>query len=100
MVKELPTNYHLTFSRSETNDIKALELLNKGFNVAMVFDKTPETFRGFEVINGDKDDLRFLDKQNVIVGLKYKNITGKGADNTLAFKSGFAFRVKEELVTI
>jgi hypothetical protein len=96
-MKQLPSNYHLTFSRSETNNDKAFELLRKGFNVAMVFDKTPQTFRGFEVINGDLDDLRFLDKQNVIVGLKYKNITGAGADNSLAFKSGFAFRVKEEL---
>jgi len=99
-MKQLPSNYHLTFSRSETNNDKAFELLRKGFNVAMVFDKTPETFRGFEVINGDVDDLRFLDKQNVIVGLKYKNITGAGADNSLAFKSGFAFRVKDEMVAI
>ena len=92
MVKELPTNYHLTFSRSETNDIKALELLNKGFNVAMVFDKLPETYNGFKVVNGDLDDLRFLDDKNVIVGLKYKKMTGKGADNTLAFTSGFAIQ--------
>lgn len=92
-MKELPSNYHLTFSRSETNHNKAIELLNKGFNVAMVFDKTPQTYSGFEVINGDNDDLRFLDKKNVIVGLKYKKLTGKGADNTTAFETGFAIRV-------
>ena len=92
MVKELPSNYHLTFSRSETNDVKALELLNAGFNVAMVFDKLPETYKGFKVVNGDLDDLRFLDDKNVIVGLKYKKMTGKGADNTLAFTSGFAIQ--------
>lgn len=92
-MKELPSNYHLTFSRSETNHDKAMELLNKGFNVAMVFDKTPNSFEGFEVINGDNDDLRFLDKQNVIVGLKYKKLTGKGADNMEAFISGFAIKV-------
>jgi hypothetical protein len=63
----LPSNYHLTFSRSETNHDKAMELLNKGFNVAMVFTKTPLFYNGFEVINGDNDDLRFLDKKNVIV---------------------------------
>ena len=28
--------------------------------------------KGREVINGDETDLRFLDKQNVIVGLKAK----------------------------
>lgn len=93
--KELPTNYHLTFSRSETNDKKAMELLNQGFNVAMVFDVLPTEYEGFTVINGDKDDLRFLDAKNCIVGLKYKNMTGKGANNKLAFESGFAISTKK-----
>lgn len=87
---ELPTNYHLTFSRSETNHEKAMELLNKGFNVAFVFDKIPALYNGFKVINGDLSDARFLDEKNVIVGLKYKKMTGKGANNALAFESGFA----------
>jgi hypothetical protein len=90
--KVLPKNYHLTFSRSEVNNDKAFELLNKGFNVAMVFDKVFDNYKGFTVVNGDVDDLRFLDKKNVIVGLKYKNITGKGANNKLAFESGFAIK--------
>lgn len=76
-IKDL-SNYHLTFSRSETNDVKSLELLNRGFNVAYVFDNVPSHYKGFEVISGDETDLRFLDKDNVIVGLKYKNLTGKG----------------------
>jgi hypothetical protein len=92
--RELPANYHLTFSRSETNHTKAIEMLKRGFNVAMVFDELPKTFGGFEVVNGDESDLRFLDKKNVIVGLKYKKMTGKGADNSLAFTSGFAIRTK------
>ena len=111
MPKLMPSNYHLTFSRSETNEIKAMEMLHLGKNVAMVFDALPETYNGFKVINGDLDDLRFLDEENVIVGLKYKKMTGKGADNSLAFKSGFAIqtlpdkvikvkRVKKELVLI
>jgi hypothetical protein len=91
--KVLPSNYHLTFSRSETNHDKAIELLKRGVNVAMVFDKLPETFEGFEVINADLDDLRFLDKRGgVICGLKYKKMTGKGANNAEAFESGFAIR--------
>ena len=94
--KVLPTNYHLTFSRSETNDIKAMELLNRGFNVAMVFDKLPTTYKGFEVINADNDDLRFLDKQNVVCGLKYKKMTGKGADNKIAFTSGFVIETAKD----
>lgn len=87
--RELPANYHLTFSRSETNHAKALELLQRGFNVAMVFNHVPETYAGFKVIDGDKDDLRFLDAKNVIVGLKYKKMTSKGANNQLALESGF-----------
>ena len=47
---------------------------------------------GFEVINGDETDLRFLDKKNVVCGLKYKKMTGKGADNKKAFESGFAIK--------
>lgn len=88
----LPANYHLTFSRSETNHAKALELLNRGINVAMVFDKLPDTFEGYKVINADLDDLRFLDPKGVISGLKYKKMTGKGVDNTKAFTSGFAIK--------
>jgi hypothetical protein len=81
--KELPSNYHLTFSQSEDNEAKATELLNKGKNVAIVFaikkeSDLPTTYKGFKVINGDESDLRFLDEKNVIIGLKYKLLTGKG----------------------
>lgn len=92
--KVLPKNYHLTFSRSEINHKKSIELLNRGFNVAIVFDKLPTEFEGFNVINADLDDLRFLDDKNVICGLKYKKMTKKGANNNLAFESGFAIKTK------
>lgn len=101
--KELPKNYHLTFSRSETNHEKSMELLKRGFNVAMVFDKLPSEFEGYKVINADEDDLRFLDEKNVVCGLKYKKMTGKGANNNLAFDSGFAIRtqpIKEKVVKL
>jgi hypothetical protein len=89
--KELPKNYHLTFSRSEENHEISLSLLQAGHNVAMVFTKLPETYNGYTVINGDDNDLRFLDDKNVIVGLKFKNITGKGGaeKNKEALTSGF-----------
>ena len=89
---ELPKNYHLTFSRAEHNHDKAMELLNRGFNVAVVFHKElPKKYEGFKVINGDEHDLRFKDRKNVIVGLKYKNNTGKGGReaNEYSKKSGF-----------
>jgi hypothetical protein len=92
--KELPKNYHLTFSRSENNHKKSMELLKRGFNVAMVFDVLPTEFEGYKVINADLDDLRFLDDKNVICGLKYKKMTKKGSNNNLAFESGFAIRTK------
>lgn len=84
MRKELPSNYHLTFSLSENNKEIAFDLLNEGKNVAMVFgvkkaSYLPTEYKGFKVINGDESDLRFLDEKNVIVGLKYKMLTGKGS---------------------
>lgn len=92
--KVLPSNYHLTFSRSENNEAKSLELLKRGYNVAMVFDKLPKTYMGYEVINADNDDLRFLDKENVICGLKYKKMTGlNGREKNLkAINSGFVIQ--------
>jgi hypothetical protein len=92
MEKELPSNYHLTFSRSEDNHGECLELLKRGFNVAMVFDSVlPESYKGYKVVNGDEDDLRFLDGRGVIVGLKYKRITKKNGKeiNENALKGGF-----------
>lgn len=93
--KSIPKNYHLTFSRSETNHAVAMNLLKQGKNIAMVFNKVPETFEGFKVIVGDETDLRFTDPKGVIVGLKYKFNTGKGGEvaNKEAFTSGFAVTV-------
>lgn len=76
-------NYHLTFSRSEDNHKSVLDILNRGYNVAVVFGvkdeaDLPKTYLGFPVVNGDENDLRFLDDENVVVGLKYKYLTGKG----------------------
>lgn len=95
--KKLPKNYSLVFSRSETNEVKAMELLKRGFNVACVFDVPPTEYAGFEVVDGDESDLTFLQKQGVILGLKYKKLTGKGADNNEAFESGFAIRTQAKV---
>jgi len=70
--RHLPDNYHLTFSKSESNDKLAKQWLARGGNVAVVFDNVPEEHWGYQVVNGDEDDLRFLDPDNVIVGLKAK----------------------------
>lgn len=90
---ELPKNYRLIFSRSETNEAIAMELLKKGINVAVVFDSIPKLYNGFKVINGDESDLRHKDPKGVIIGLKYKKITTKGANNNTAFVNGFAIKM-------
>lgn len=67
---DFPSNYHLTFSRSEHNDSLCDMVLEMGGNVAVVFrNQLPKTWKGFEVVNGDETDLRFLDKKGVVVGL-------------------------------
>jgi hypothetical protein len=58
-----PRNYHLTFSRSETNDSQSEVFLRKGAGVAMLFETMPKTYKGFKVINGDESDLRYLDRK-------------------------------------
>lgn len=58
-------------------------LADKYCRVAVVFDtkrgqQLPLHYRGYTVIDGDKDDLRFLDPKGVIVGLRYKVVTING----------------------
>jgi hypothetical protein len=75
---EMPKNYHLTFSRSESNGAIALAFLKSGGNVAMVFRKSlPSHYYGHEVIDGDETDLRFLDGSGKIIGLKEKGLAKK-----------------------
>jgi hypothetical protein len=73
-----PSHYHLTFSRSESNDEDCQRALAAGHNVTVVFRKPPypSTFWGYPVIDGDRNDLRFLDPGPCIVALKAK---GAGA---------------------
>jgi hypothetical protein len=79
VAKNWPSNYHLTLSYSEANEKyrdKVVEYANGyGANMAVVFrDKNniPKKFLGRKVIDGDKDDLRFLDPDNVVVALYAK----------------------------
>ena len=75
---KFPKNYHLTFSRSESNADETEKVLRLGGNVAAVFRKElPKTWNGYKVINGDETDLRFLDEENIIVGLVEKGLAKK-----------------------
>lgn len=80
---KLPSNYSLTFSRSEANESQCIDVLRRGGNVAVVFRKQlPTHWQGFPVINGDENDLRFLDSKGVVVGLTAK---GKAKTDTTGF---------------
>ena len=80
---KLPKNYHITFSKSESNDNIVNDLIkDKKINIAVVFKQLPKKYLGRKVIDGDETDLRFLDPKNSIVGLIAK---GKAKQD----KSGF-----------
>ena len=75
-------NYHLTYSYTGYNIKQSIELLSKGYNVAVVFDtkvnkELPTTFNGYEVIDGDLTDYRPNDKKGCVVGLRFKMIGNK-----------------------
>lgn len=89
---KLPRNYHLTFSRSESNAAQVL-MLPTNANVAVVFTTKPKAplpkvWAGRTVIDGDETDLRFLDPPGVIVGLRAKGKARKASYQA----SGFVVR--------
>lgn len=69
-------NYDLTFSFSGTNFNECMEAM-KSTRIAVVFNKLPKTFWDKKVIDGDLYDMRYKDKKNVIVGLKFKRVRTK-----------------------
>ncbi len=81
--RQVPDNYHLTFSLKENNESEARAALDMGLNLAVVFfdGNLPETFWGLPVVNGDETDFRPGDPSSCIVGLKAKGVKGK-ADQT------------------
>jgi hypothetical protein len=76
--RTVPDNYHLTYSYSAANPAYAKQVkiaLSRGMNMAVVFRhkvSIPATFLGLNTIDGDRDDLRFLDGSQVIVALYAK----------------------------
>lgn len=86
--RNVPDNYHLTFSLKENNEQAAQAALDQGLNLAVVFPTAdlPDTFWGLTVIEGDETDFRPGDPTPCIVGLKAKG--KKGINDT----SGFVVR--------
>ncbi len=80
---KMPKNYHITFSRSETNQEDCAKVLAAGGNVAVVFSgKMPDTYMGYPVFSGDETDLRFLDPKGAVIGLISK---GRARYDTTGF---------------
>jgi len=80
-----PDNYHLTLSYTGRNWNQCKTVMSQGHNVAMVFNvrkesDIPTTHKGYEVINGDITDYRIDDAKGIIVGLKWKRIANKEAE--------------------
>jgi hypothetical protein len=94
---ELPPNYHLTFSRSETNTDDALAVLREGGNVAVVFRRDlPDRWHGFRVVDGDQHDLRFLDPAGVVVGLRAKGTAKADTSGFVVDDGRFPLRLAGE----
>ena len=89
--RNVPNNYHLTWSYSGANpkysDMMDTAVAN-GMNVAVVFrtkGSIPASFKGLPTVDGDKNDLRFLDPKGVAVALYAK---GKAKHDTSGFVQG------------
>lgn len=75
---KLPSNYHLTFSRSERTQGSIVPyIVSRGGSVAVPFrvrrgKPLPQTWQGMPVIDGDLTDYRPSDPKGCIVGLRAK----------------------------
>jgi len=72
-------NYRLTFSYSDRKEFqpivkKAIDTYGDKVNLAVVFHPYPstDTFAGKPIVNGEENDLRFLDPPGCVVALKAK----------------------------
>lgn len=75
-------NYDLTFSFDGSNWDECKKYLDNGGKVAVVFDYyddnnkqiLPSYWKGYEVINANDYDMRFLDPKGTIMGLHYHRV--------------------------
>ncbi len=92
-LSNLPNNYNLTLSMY-SNLLKSPKYFDyfmtqakqTNTNVSAVFeDHIPEKFYGYPTINGDDNDLRFLDPKPCCVALKAKGTLRNNPDAELSF---------------
>ena len=82
--EKLPPNYSLTFSYSPALAYQSTvkRAMSYKMNMTVVFrlnkgESLPALWNGKPVIDGDKNDMRFLDPLGVVIGLKEKRVTDK-----------------------
>lgn len=86
-----PGNYSLTWSYSGASEAYAAQhaiAKANGLNIAVVFRRKgdiPASFLGLPTIDGDRDDMRFLDPKGVVVALYAK---GKAKQDQSGFVVG------------
>lgn len=85
----LSVGYDLSTSVSEKTTEREIRTARRP---VVVFDvkrgaPLPATYMGRQVVNGDASDARFLDAEDVIVGLRYKTVTT--TNRAAAVASGF-----------
>ena len=89
--RNVPANYSLTWSYSGANEAYAKQhaiAKANGLNIAVVFRRKgdiPTQFLGLPTIDGDRDDMRFLDPKGVVVALYAK---GKAKQDQSGFVVG------------
>lgn len=85
--RQVPDNYHLTYSVNERDSVLSIRRkLERYGRAAIVLDTKkneplPDTWHGMPVVDGDKDDQRWLD-HGVLVGLRAK---GEAKHDTSGF---------------
>jgi len=93
--ESLPINYHLTFSRSESNENQIAENIEHGRNVTVVVDipskdhttPIPTTWREIPTHDADNSDFRPNDPAGRVLILRYKS--AKASSLAAALTSGF-----------
>jgi hypothetical protein len=93
--ESLPINYHLTFSRSETNENQIADNISHGRNVTVVVDikstdkstAIPTTWREIPTHDADRSDFRPNDPIGRILILRYKSAKASSLADAIA--SGF-----------
>ena len=93
--ESLPVNYHLTFSRSESNEDQIAENIAHGRNVTVVVDipsrdhttPLPATWREIPTYDADNSDYRPNDPAGRVLILRYKSAKASSLADAIA--SGF-----------